>query len=528
MEHSMTNNMLAQFEHELNLYEKGPADKLQDLHDRILAHCSANEFVAYSIGEQDRLQELISETRDRLQPFSGNSPKTTPINLGDHDGSAEKLVNEAEGFFYSGRYAEAIPLYEKALLIEPKWERAKNHLYESESHLRKGSIPTEALPQEVGILYGKAQSAARFGDYGRAKEMLNAAKQILAEYKINRWEEGANLEIQLDNNIAAIDSAKEAEKLFRHGKVDEAVEKLETVASVTGNPRYKEKAREYKEFKQKIDDISTSLNGLVDINYVIETIQEIELLTDEYGQSPMFENVIEKINGVIKDKVQSSVMLLEVSMQDPKGYDLQKNPEYTALLKFLNERNVLVKDETTFIYQKILQANNELAFQGYESYAKVLEALALQYPFNNDVLLRYDWISTKIRINKIRDQRKRDGSARIAFFRIQALVWFWVSVCSAIILLGMSIYVIMTAMSQDNLWITLTSFLSILPVFAARLFYDQSLEANRRVELMQENMNSQEKDDIEDDRRVEQQIFNKIHPKKLSNRKPHQPSIESK
>ncbi len=510
------NNIFSQFEHDLNLYENGPVEELRGLLIKMLAHASTDAFASYSIDEQDCLQELISETKNII------------ANIGEHDTVAKGLVDEAEGLFYSGRYAEAIPLYEKALLIEPKWERAKNHLYESESHLRSGSIPTEALPKEVGELYGKAQSAARFGDFFRAKELLNTAKLILADYKIKRWQEGDALLAQMNNSISAISTSKDAEKLFRQGKIEKAIEKLEEIASTTGNPRYKEKAREYLDFKSEIEGISSSLNGRANINYIIEIVQKIETIKEEYGYNSVLENIIKKINQIIKDKIQSSVMLLEVSIQDSKGFNLQNNSEYATLVEFLNNKVFLTEDETTIIYQKILQANNEIILHGYESYAKVLEALVLQHPFNNDILLRYDWINTKIRINKIRDQSKKDASSKIAFFKTQALVWFWVSTCSAVILLGMSIYVIKTALGQDNLWVTLASFLSILPVFAARLFYDQALEANRRVELVQEKMSSQEKNDIEDDRRTEQQMFNKIYSKKTLNNKSRKTSTERK
>lgn len=383
-----TVNPLSQFEQELNAYEKGSVGKLQELLKKLNEFSSTDEFANLSMGEQDKVQELIAETKEKIYSSvlinKSQDVNSQPVLSNIHDRQAEKWMEEAEGFFYSGRYADAIPLYEKALKIEPNWERAIYHCSEAMVYLEAGRIPDSALPQEVGVLYGKAQSVAHLGDYGRAKEIFIQAKQNLAEHKIIKWQEGDDFEKQLDNNIAAGTIANSAEKLIIQEKFDEAI---------------------------------------------------------------------------------------------------------------------------------------DLTFQSYESYAKVLESLVLKYPFNNSALLRYDWINIKIRINKIRDKRKSDISARIAAFHIQAVVWFVLSVCSAVTLLAMSLYVITLAVSQDNLWLTLASFLSVIPIFASRLFYDQSLEANRRVELMQEKMNAQEQEDIDFDSRKVQQMFNKIYPKELPNHK---------
>ena len=55
--------------------------------------------------------------------------------------AAEQQMEMAEKLFYSGRYAEAIQLFDRILQLEPNWERAKQHRSEAENYLRTGSYP---------------------------------------------------------------------------------------------------------------------------------------------------------------------------------------------------------------------------------------------------------------------------------------------------------------------------------------------------------------------------------------------------
>ena len=61
---------------------------------------------------------------------------------------AEQQMEDAERLFYSGRYAEAIKLFDRVLQLEPGWERARQHRAESENYLRTGYIPPVALDRK--------------------------------------------------------------------------------------------------------------------------------------------------------------------------------------------------------------------------------------------------------------------------------------------------------------------------------------------------------------------------------------------
>ena len=81
----------------------------------------------------------------------------------EHNPAAESQMEMAEKLFYSGRYAEAVQIFDRILQVEPNWERARQHRTEAENYLRTGYIPVVALPADAASAYGKAQSAARVG-----------------------------------------------------------------------------------------------------------------------------------------------------------------------------------------------------------------------------------------------------------------------------------------------------------------------------------------------------------------------------
>ena len=119
-----------------------------------------------------------------LQDFPPQNQQVVPATVAiqpqaeirQHNPVAEEMMEEAEKYFYSGRYAEAMKLFDRILQIEPEWERAKQHRSESENYLRTGYIPSVALPAEAASAFGKAQSAARVGRYQDALNLLSKAQ----------------------------------------------------------------------------------------------------------------------------------------------------------------------------------------------------------------------------------------------------------------------------------------------------------------------------------------------------------------
>ncbi len=153
---------------------------------------NSEDYQALSPDERNRLQTARKDLITQVQEQSGNSDQSvtnpeeepsaragissrgqsgsSPSNRDndnsreaarEHNPVAEQQMDVAEKLFYSGRYAEAIQLFDRVLQLEPNWERVRQHRSEAESYLRTGYIPAVALPADAASAYGKAQSAAK-------------------------------------------------------------------------------------------------------------------------------------------------------------------------------------------------------------------------------------------------------------------------------------------------------------------------------------------------------------------------------
>jgi hypothetical protein len=94
--------------------------------------------------------------------------------------------------------------------------------------------------------------------------------------------------------------------------------------------------------------------------------------------------------------------------------------------------------------------------------------------------------------------RRENYQRRIDDLRLQANTWFWGSIFTALVLLGLSIYMILVALNRNNPLSSLTSLVSLIPVLATKLVYDQSTAANKRADqLLGEMQAESEKEDKE-------------------------------
>ena len=209
-------------------------------------------------------------------------------------------MEEAEKLFYSGRYVEAIKLFDRALQIEPNWDRARQHRAESENYLRTGYIPPVALPPEAASAFGKAQSAARVGRYSDALNMLGKAQSVMRDLGIHRWQEGLEFEQKLQENIDAESSYNEGLQLFGLGRLEEAVERIETASRATGLPKYGDKAQELRKVRDSLRAINESLaSPNLDPKMVTNAKSELDLLMGEYGENPILLKLKARLEAVI-------------------------------------------------------------------------------------------------------------------------------------------------------------------------------------------------------------------------------------
>ena len=261
----------------------------------------ARKILRAKIRQQEDADDSLSQDAIPAVAPSVNIPKTSP-GAGDgnpaqqaspaakeHDPLAEQQMEAAEKLFYSGRYAEAINIFDRVLQLEPNWDRAKQHRSESENYLRTGYIPAVALPADAASAYGKAQSAARVGRFADALELLENAQAILRELGIQRWQEGQEFAQKLQENIDAENVYEDGLELFKQGQVDEAIERVETALRATGLPKYEDKARALRRVKDILRTVNDILNQVtVEPQVLSQAKADLDGLVVEHGENPAF------------------------------------------------------------------------------------------------------------------------------------------------------------------------------------------------------------------------------------------------
>ncbi|HSB65112.1 MAG TPA: hypothetical protein VLD65_00955, partial [Anaerolineales bacterium] len=239
-----------------------------------------------------------SESSDRIENNS-NSMSGQPAPERQHNPAAESQMEMAEKLFYSGRYAEAVQVFDRILQIEPNWERARQHRTEAENYLRTGYIPVVALPAEAASAYGKAQSAARVGRFADALALLESAQNALHELGIQRWQEGQDFAQKLQENIDAEKAYEEGLNLFQEGNIDGAIDRVQAAAGATGMPKYSEQAQNLRKIKENLRSIYDSLNQAeIDPKTASQAKANLDALVVEYGNNPAFERLIERFKAI--------------------------------------------------------------------------------------------------------------------------------------------------------------------------------------------------------------------------------------
>jgi tetratricopeptide (TPR) repeat protein len=301
------------------------------------------EFESLSYSDRGRFQTAYKELRDCIRvlenPASAANPAApsfqtslggasgqaqqgvAPVDAPEtseapsHNPYAEQQMEEAEKLFYGGRYAEAIKIYDQVLQIEPKWERARQHRNESENYLRTGYIPSVALPAEAASAFGKAQSAARLGRYADAMSLLSRAQMALRDMGIQRWQDGQEFELKLQQYIDAESVYSEGLQLFAQGMIDDAIERLEASAQATGLPKYNDRVQEMRRAKAAMQTIAEALNSAQsDPKVVVQIKADLDALTLQFGDNPAFKKLKERLQTIIptiveplKDQVRSLI-----------------------------------------------------------------------------------------------------------------------------------------------------------------------------------------------------------------------------
>lgn len=241
-----------------------------------------------------------SSARDQPAMTQSGSKSRGGQEVSEHNPAAEQQMEVAEKLFYSGRYAEAIQLFDRVLQLEPNWERARQHRSEAENYLRTGYIPSVALPTDAASAYGKAQSAARVGRYADALALLEKAQGILRDMGIQRWQEGQEFAQKLQENIDAETVYEEGLILFQQGQIDAAIEKVDAAALATGMPKFTDRAGQLRGVKESLQAINSTLNqGTIDPQSASQAKASLDVLIAEYGKNPAFDRSLERFKAVV-------------------------------------------------------------------------------------------------------------------------------------------------------------------------------------------------------------------------------------
>jgi len=233
-------------------------------------------------------------------PGGANGRAVDAPDINQHNPLAAQQMEEAESYFYGGRYAEAIKLYDAVLQIEPRWERARQHRGESENYLRTGHIPSVALPPEAASSFGKAQSAARLGRYADAMAMLNKAQSALRDLGIQRWQDGQEFEQKLQQYIDAESVYSEGVQLFSQGMIDDAIERVDAAAQATGLPRYIDRVQEMRKARSAMQAIAEGLtSATADPKNIAQVKTGLDALYLQYGENPAFRKLKDRFQTLI-------------------------------------------------------------------------------------------------------------------------------------------------------------------------------------------------------------------------------------
>ncbi len=277
-------------------------------------YISSPDFLELEVEERDVYQGIRKDLRELLRQVEksdqGQTEIEAPVNMvtpddvpglsQPHDTQAEIQMEEAERLFYSGRYADAMRLYDRVLQVEPGWERARQHRIESENYLRTGYIPSIALPSEAASAFGKAQSAARVGRFADAMAMLGKAQAVLRDLGIQRWQEGLEFEQKLQENIDAENAYEEGLRQLDSGRFDEAIERIEAAAFATGLPKYNDKANELRKARETLRNVASTINSTeVDPKALSQAKADLDFLAGQYGENLAIDRVRSQLHAII-------------------------------------------------------------------------------------------------------------------------------------------------------------------------------------------------------------------------------------
>jgi len=346
---------------------------------------------------------------DQEKPGSAGSGEGQATAESIHDSRAEEWMNKAESAFYAGRYNEAIGFYNEVLKIERTWDRARQHKEQAQGYLDTGHIPTNMLPPEAAVKFGKAQSAFNLINLKRARELYDDVKEILAKNLIIHFVEGDQFEEKLNNAEEAESSYKNGLENFNQGNIDEAINSIQLAADNAGVPLYKEKVIEFREVRDKVNKVirpALFARPLVPELVLTASAELSELLTF-YGENPFLKGlhtqqisatnqIAEKLFDLIGKKLDdaeraSSISSADESLKDIKDHlesleETGKDDKLARKLAYEEKRLRDVKQKIENAVETLRQAKDAKARKNSLGAWKLVRQLRQEYPSDPEVV----------------------------------------------------------------------------------------------------------------------------------------------
>jgi hypothetical protein len=237
--------------------------------------------------------------------------------------------------------------------------------------------------------------------------MLSKAQSVLRELGIQRWQEGLEFEQKLQENIDAEIAFNEGLQLFEEGKIDEAIERVETAARATGLPKYSDKAGAFRKVKDAIRTINETLSSpTLDPQTVTQAKSDLDVLYGEYGENPAFQRLKTRLETMIpravaplqdqaralKAQAERAVTLVETMFQGRQAKSqldqIRNLAEFDDNLDFLQKDiEKLIRDVARY-QDELSQAN--AAFENNRRWpaqaARISKEVRQKYPNDPDVI----------------------------------------------------------------------------------------------------------------------------------------------
>jgi len=401
------------------------------------------------------------------------------------------------------------------------------------SDTSQGLVLDPRVPYEARTALRRAESLAIAMDYEGAQSYYRLALEEArkgGEDFIN-WEPATEGLVYIDRAILIQNSIGKATKLMKEDLWQEAIEEYLIVLDLDSTnikvAKNLKVLQDSDDFSKRYQLASKNLgnDNIQNIRVLDVFLKEVIELRQGFYESKLLENyflsilseqeksrrkVIEKIRDLI------SQSKLSINIATKRAFISRANEIIDAarsLSLLLNDEEIaelrqLAKQEAKNITDSI-NANPQK--EEYLFYQNQLEELQLENPLDKEVLFRLEWIRSKRRRLVRENSRNEKFNIQIKDRYLEAKIWFWMSIATALVLLTISIYIILSTFDKEDLVSSLISLISILPVLASRLVYSQSKATregaeNMRKELENETLKDKELEHSEFDA-LQKQIF---------------------